>query len=696
MKRLLYGLLAAVALASPLAAQNSGSMAPEIFPVFLLANGTTPAALGFVCTTATGGSTALATYRDAALSSLNQNPIRLSAAGRPINGVTLAPIYLQAASYRFTLYAAGTGNTCDGTTVGTMIWQQDGVYDLAQLFTASFATKLDDKVCHASQYTGTTPDNAGGKIAACVAVLPAAGGTIDARGLEGAQTVSSTVSITKPVKLLVCGSTFSFSAGFSSTTAFEVEGCGTDQTIFSQTSNSVTVISHAAVSALKVHGVTFLGLPQTSGAAITIAGSGGTENEGSIIQDIECSEQWVCVNGTSATVMNITKNNIHGIQSMGVQIANSINQDSSVGNITDNLFSCSTPTNHTAIKHLSGGSINVTGNDFLECDHSYWMLWSSNTNSSQSIISNNRFDLGSVDHIKLDRVGANTGTFSGVIITGNYFNSDVTRPAIPIWFPDTTTDFVYFPVIVGNHIQLNTAGGVFGVLMSGANGDAGLIHSNNIYGQGTTGGLSIGAGITELQVGINNILVGSGSNVYTATLRGVYIPDNTFIGAPNNGLTLTERVLIGNNDCYAARNAAGNAQNELLCQDASDIVQIARSGQNVTFGASITNVKGTEFSTTNICTVASVADAANCAGAAAGRTTILAGSVSTVVTTTAMNSNSQIFVVWDQSIGTALGVTCNTTPTLLYINQRGADFFTVTSVSAPAANPLCLSYFIVN
>ena len=210
---------------SVLLAQNSGDFLPPIYPVFQLANGTTPAALGFVCTTASGTNNNQATYSNAALTSANANPVTLNASGRAVSGATLIPIYLQPLAYRITLYAAGTGNTCNGTTVGAQIWQRDGVYTLGALFRDTFATIMDDKVCHAAQITGTTPNDAGGKIRECIVnKLPSTGGTVDARGLEGAQTWSSDIfaSVTKPVNLLLGTGTTTLTASTTVGTSITV------------------------------------------------------------------------------------------------------------------------------------------------------------------------------------------------------------------------------------------------------------------------------------------------------------------------------------------------------------------------------------------------------------------------------------------------------------------------------------------
>lgn len=55
-------------------------------------------------------------------------------------------------------------------------------------------------VRYANQFSG---DDAGARITACIAALPSNGGTCDARGLVGTQTAHATLSIDKPVTLLL-------------------------------------------------------------------------------------------------------------------------------------------------------------------------------------------------------------------------------------------------------------------------------------------------------------------------------------------------------------------------------------------------------------------------------------------------------------------------------------------------------------
>ena len=93
----------------------------------------------------------------------------------------------------------------------------------------------------------------------------------------------------------------------------------------------------------------------------------------------------------------------------------------------------------------------------------------------------------------------------------------------------------------------------------------------------------------------------------------------------------------------------------------------------------------------------SSAGPAVCAAAAAGSVVVAAAASTVVVNSTAVTANSQIFVVYDSSLGTKLGVTCNATiPALYGVTARtAATSFTLTA-TAPVTNPACFSYFIVN
>ena len=94
---------------------------------------------------------------------------------------------------------------------------------------------------------------------------------------------------------------------------------------------------------------------------------------------------------------------------------------------------------------------------------------------------------------------------------------------------------------------------------------------------------------------------------------------------------------------------------------------------------------------------ASSASPAVCAAAPAGFVTIAAGATTVTVNTTAVTANSQILLMYDSSLGTALGVTCNATEPALYgVTARvAATSFTITA-TAPITNPACFSYVLIN
>ena len=178
-----------------------GAMMPSVYPVFQNSAGSGPVANGFVCTTSSGTSTLQATFREYTNTTANQNPIRLNASGRAVNGATLVPIFLGPVQYRITLYAAGTGNTCNGVTMGAQVWQQDNVYDFGQLMAASLVTitSLNNR-----QFCAAAGANFGVKFTNAAALLPSTGGIIDCSNLQGAQTIASDVFTgqTKPILLI--------------------------------------------------------------------------------------------------------------------------------------------------------------------------------------------------------------------------------------------------------------------------------------------------------------------------------------------------------------------------------------------------------------------------------------------------------------------------------------------------------------
>lgn len=113
-------------------------------------------------------------------------------------------------------------------------------------------------------------------------------------------------------------------------------------------------------------------------------------------------------------------------------------------------------------------------------------------------------------------------------------------------------------------------------------------------------------------------------------------------------------------------------------------------------GSTISN--GNVFPTIGtVANCSSSASPAVCASAPAGSVAVAATDTTVVVNTTRVTANSQILLTFDSSLGTKLGVTCNTTiPSLFGVTARTAGTSFTLSATASAVNPACFSYVIVN
>lgn len=86
-----------------------------------------------------------------------------------------------------------------------------------------------------------------------------------------------------------------------------------------------------------------------------------------------------------------------------------------------------------------------------------------------------------------------------------------------------------------------------------------------------------------------------------------------------------------------------------------------------------------------------------CGSAAAGSSYMWATATTQIVATTAVTAASQILLQFDSSLGSRLSTACNTTFTNLTVTARTAGTnFTVTAASAPATNPVCFSWSVIN
>ncbi len=124
-------------------------------------------------------------------------------------------------------------------------------------------------------------------------------------------------------------------------------------------------------------------------------------------------------------------------------------------------------------------------------------------------------------------------------------------------------------------------------------------------------------------------------------------------------------------------------------------INIGHSTANTTISGSL---KVTNLHTASNCN--STTTPASCGSAAAGSVALPTGGSTLIVNTSAVTANSQIFIIEDTSLGSRLGITCNTNTGREYsVNARittTTPSFTIKSSANPTVNKACLSYFIVN
>jgi hypothetical protein len=106
-----------------------------------------------------------------------------------------------------------------------------------------------------------------------------------------------------------------------------------------------------------------------------------------------------------------------------------------------------------------------------------------------------------------------------------------------------------------------------------------------------------------------------------------------------------------------------------------------------------------QYTTATNC-LQSVSPAA-CGANVAGRVALAAAGTTLVVNTTKVTANSEVILQRDDSLGTALAITCNTQSTLVLGTPRvtartAGTSFTITVDAAPTTNALCISYWIMN
>lgn len=159
-----------------------------------------------------------------------------------------------------------------------------GTASFTDLTVTNLTVEVSNNVRKCDAFAGA---DAGAKIAACIADLPATGGVADAQGLEGAQDIAAQIVIDKPNTCLLFGSaTFTASIAttiFSTTDQNSVciIGTGVDATTFIQNGagGGITLAGTAEINNIHLQGFTLTGPGGATSTAVGITGTNVKDSE---------------------------------------------------------------------------------------------------------------------------------------------------------------------------------------------------------------------------------------------------------------------------------------------------------------------------------------------------------------------------------------------------------------------------------
>jgi hypothetical protein len=261
----------------------------------------------------------------------------------------------------------------------------------------------------------------------------------------------------------------------------------------------------------------------------------------------------------------------------------------------------------------------------------------------------------------------------------------------------------------------NTVSGNWQLAVTGAGtstfatGTVGTV-TNDFRGKITNGGSAACNGINAGAVCVNDSdlhLYGSGNTsiqVQTSSASSV-----AYLGMVNSSGTVTANFGFANAS-FSDADLAGKAywsgvSTELVTARSDDVAagsvvtrwmdNYAASGVTLMDLLGNGTVRPLLYGSQTDCT--DNAGAAACGAAPTGSVVLDDGSTTVVVSTTAVTANSTISVNFDPSLGTKLGITCNTTQTFPYVSARTAGTsFTITSADPAGTDKVCVSYSIIN
>ncbi|MFZ2522319.1 MAG: glycine-rich domain-containing protein [Minisyncoccia bacterium] len=273
----------------------------------------------------------------------------------------------------------------------------------------------------------------------------------------------------------------------------------------------------------------------------------------------------------------------------------------------------------------------------------------------------------------------------------------------------------------------------------GGGGGGGSSSQGSLYGLGGIGGGGNGGELGNPTLGVANTGGGGGGSgsantvgasggsgiVILSYVTPVYLPPITGTGINNRLAKFSSATTITNSllsdDGLNISLTSGNlfiSNGSLFSQFISlladglgldtDTPRLLSIGSTTATSINIgrANVTTTIFGTTKISNIGTVSNCVStitpavCGSAPSGSVAMSTGGSTLIVNTTAVTSDSQIFVIEDASLGARLGITCSGAGAnrSFSISARTANTsYTIkSSGNITGANKACLSYFIVN
>ena len=384
----------------------------------------------------------------------------------------------------------------------------------------SFATLANintvvDNIRLCAGFSGAT---AGAKIIACIADLPSTGGTADARGLEGTQTITGTIAITKPVTLILGAASYTA----SNSVPFTTSGGG------------ITVMGIGATA-------TMLTIP--TGIDGFNPGAGTRISNFAIVGPNSASSGNSCIDGGSADQVEIDHMDISKCGDMG------INQGGSAGywnihdnhvhhNINNGVF---LPGGVTGHNRVTNNLIDYNGSQGVDLNSSYNLI--ANNQVLHNGYSNSGTDCWGILAAAVTGINADYNTIANNEVDQSNCQNIIVRP--------TTGQSASYNVIVGNVATRAAAANGDGIVIDGsAAGTAtgNIISSNTVSSNARDGVLVDGSvGTASFNVVIGNNIQNNGANGIEASGVDNSFQDNLVLNnSPNLSIAGTRPLQSGN------------------------------------------------------------------------------------------------------------------------------------------------------